>query len=171
MFTDSDLTAATHEAAHAAMAILQGLRVERVTIDRHGELLDNVGECATSFLPDDQRSAAEKAAARARVSLAGVRIAPGKARQADADVAAANTWAGVARADDADAWIAARSDETQETIDTDAFRMILDEISYALLAGRTLDEADVTQALRLVPGATTAALRAREAAGIPRATL
>jgi hypothetical protein len=170
VFVDADLVVASHEAAHATAALLEGMHVVSVTIDR--SLIFDAGQCHYRFLENDRRIAAIKAAADARVTLAGVLLESGEQGQCDSDRRSVLDRAEIARTPDVPGWIAMRVIETQAMLELDIFQRIVSEISYVLLEKRTLTAEAIAQSLKQVPGAITAVLSARESkAGISRASI
>ena len=92
-------------------------------------------------------------------------VAPERGSQSDGDLVHVYEYAGYAGyagALDAEAWIAERSDEAGRMIKTEIFRRLLDEVSYTLLAEKTIGADRTDEIMGKVPGATTAALAARE---------
>lgn len=141
-FTEEDIRAAAHESAHAAAAILQGLQVDFVSIDKG--LVDKLGECQTSFRADDPRSVPEKCHARAVVALAAVLWEPGiDLRSSDGDVRSAYEVAAMVQAEDPAAWVAAKSAYASRMLQDPRFGAVADAITIALLESPELGSESV----------------------------
>lgn len=160
-YTDADLTTANHEGAHFVAAVLNGLLVDEVRIDRHASDMDGAGKIQTSFRDGDKRSPRERAAARVRIALAAVLVAPGKRGQADRDVTNAWEYARIARVEDPGAWIAAQSAEVTAMIRSKLFQEFLSNVSAILLIEPSItDPARIAAIIQQTPGALSASLSA-----------
>lgn len=138
MFAFEDLRTADHEAAHAAVAWIMGLRVERCSIDGWSLKTGQAGLTATSLSFYDKRPLLERARARIMTTLAGPMTRPGP--DCRDDVKRATAWCegyGLS--------MTAMMEATDELKASELFRQVFGALQIALLEERELDEARVNE--------------------------
>ncbi len=139
MLTETTMRVASHEAAHAALAHLLGLRIGYISRDPM-----NAGQTLSIFDKDDPRTVKQKAFDRAVIALGAVLVDPTDRIEAcDADVVRATEYCALAGCSFGEV-----SDRAREVIATDAFRRIHRLFEGELIARPHLDASEVEELLR-----------------------
>ncbi|MEX0755333.1 MAG: hypothetical protein WD556_09515 [Actinomycetota bacterium] len=141
MLSADALRVASHEAAHAAIAHLLGLRVEYVSRNRL-----NGGATMTVYEMNDPRDVSTKAFDRALVALGAVLVEDLGSGRCDEDVARAREYLRLA-----DATFEAASERARGLIASRPFRQLHRGVQFALFDRPHLDADDLRPILADVP--------------------
>lgn len=143
--TEGAVRVASHEAAHAVLAHLLGLRVGFVSRQRGSSIHSKAGATMTIFREDDPRPVRQKAFDRAVIALGAVLVESGHPGlfSCDEDVTRASEYAL-----EADTSLGQVTERAKELIGSDLFRTGHAAIENALMSKTHLDEATVAELLR-----------------------